>query len=137
MAQSVNWYVGGETFMKHILVVDDEHGIRLLIQEILKADTLTIHTAETGKQAIDMILELPIELLIIDYKLPIMDGIEVLHILKDKKINLPTIFMTGLIESIEGEVEQFDFVKAVISKPFDVKELYTTVLSIMKLPCPK
>lgn len=112
---------------KKILIVDDEVGIRLLLKEILKQDGHHICQAKTGKEALDKITVTPFDLLIIDYHLPILNGVSVLKRLQEKDIYLPCIFMTGMFEMLIDELEEMDFVTGIIAKPFHVHELLKLV----------
>ncbi|MEN2767263.1 response regulator [Ornithinibacillus xuwenensis] len=108
---------------KKILIVDDEVGIRLLLEDLLGSEGHGVYTAQTGKEALDLLQVHTIDLLIMDYKLPILDGIEVLKQLEREKIDIPTIVMSGLVENIKDEIITFPIVKKVLSKPFNVLEV--------------
>lgn len=103
-----------------VLVVDDQPGIRLLLEELLKGDGYEIITAKTGKQACEQVIEHHPDLILMDYKLPLMSGGEVLQYLHDQNLHQPVLIMTGLSPaSIEEDTDYF-FVKEIISKPFDI-----------------
>lgn len=118
--------------MNKILIVDDELGIRLLLEEILKSEGYQIETAETGKEALEKLLEETFDLMIIDYKLPIMSGKEVLRQMNKRKLEIPVILMSGLIESMNNDAEQLPNVKGALAKPFNVVDVCNMVRSIMK-----
>ncbi|GAB3044762.1 response regulator [Virgibacillus ainsalahensis] len=105
---------------KEILVVDDQPGIRLLLTDLLSNEGYHITTASTGKEAVDYANSNTFDLLIIDYKLPVLDGSEVLQKLEENKMKLPVIVISGLVETIDQELQQYNNVKAVIGKPFDI-----------------
>ena len=106
-----------------ILVVDDEIGIRLLLEDLLEADGYKVYTAENGKEALEMIGTHPIDLMMIDYKLPIIDGIEVIKQLEKDKKELMIMLMSGLAENLPDEIYKMPNIKKVLSKPFDVMEV--------------
>ncbi|SDK15646.1 response regulator [Sediminibacillus albus] len=107
---------------KTVMIVDDQPGIRLLLEEILKSEGYRITTAENGKEALDKIeIEQP-DLLMVDYKLPIMDAKALLHKLEEKGIHIPAILMSGLSEEIEGKQDQFPMVKEIFAKPFNIED---------------
>lgn len=108
---------------RKILVVDDEIGIRLLLEDLLASEQYEVQTAETGKEALDLVKIHNYDLLLIDYKLPIMDGIEVLKQIEEENIVLDTIVMSGLVENIQEDTYSLKNVKKVLSKPFDVLEV--------------
>jgi len=81
--------------MKKILVADDEMAIRLLYSEELKEEGYEVYTAANGREALDIIENVPLDLVILDIKMPEMDGIEALRQIKEKKPNLPVVLSTA------------------------------------------
>jgi two-component system response regulator (stage 0 sporulation protein F) len=113
----------GNTMTNKILIVDDQAGIRLLLEEILKGEGYQTVSAKTGKQAIDIVDETEVDLVIMDYNLPVLHGREVLRKLKERDFNSPVIIITGLSkENIEKEAD-YAFVDEIIAKPFDIHKL--------------
>ncbi|WP_077329373.1 response regulator [Virgibacillus siamensis] len=108
---------------REILVVDDQPGIRLLLQEIFTNEGYQVTTVQTGKEALDYLSSKEFDLLMLDYKLPIIDGIEVLRKMSEREITTPAIVMSGLPEDISRETEQFGLVKKILAKPFNVQEV--------------
>ena len=103
--------------------MDDQPGIRLLLEEILKTEGYEIVKAKTGREACDRIEELEMDLIIMDYNLPVMHGRDVLLYLEKADFNSSVIIITGSSkESIEKEVD-FPFVTDIIEKPFDIHNL--------------
>lgn len=115
---------------KEILVVDDQPGIRLLLTDILTSEGHRVTIASTGKEALDKIHQASFDLIILDYKLPIIDGGEVLNQLENEEIKIPVIVMSGMAESIIGEMETRRIVKNTIAKPFNVMDLCARVKEI-------
>ncbi|MGP4077186.1 response regulator [Halobacillus sp. K22] len=106
-----------------ILIVDDQAGIRLLLEEILKSEGYETVSAKTGKQACDLVEQHSIDLVVMDYNLPIMNGSEVLHHLDEIGFSAPVLIITGQSrESIE-KVSEYPFVQDIILKPFDIHKL--------------
>ncbi|MFD1036880.1 response regulator [Virgibacillus byunsanensis] len=115
---------------KEILVVDDQPGIRLLLQEIFTNEGYKVTTAITGREALDKLYNKPYDLLILDYKLPIMDGGKVLQQLEAANIDIPAILMSGLAEDMIKEY-QGSLVKGILAKPFNVQYVCDLVKSIL------
>lgn len=115
-----------------VLIADDQPGIQLLLTDILENDGYVITTASTGKEAIDRLKEKHYALIILDYKLPIMDGIEVLKKMGASQVKTPAIVMSGLAESIEKELQHYPQVKKLLAKPFNVKDVSKTVKNIIE-----
>ncbi|WP_053218121.1 response regulator [Virgibacillus senegalensis] len=116
---------------KTVMIVDDQPGIRLLLEEILKMEGYDIKTAENGKEALDKIIDDPPDLLLLDYKLPIMDASALLHQLEDKGIKVPAILMSGLAEQIEGKKKEFTMVEEIFAKPFNIDDARERVNRIL------
>lgn len=106
-----------------ILVVDDQPGICLLLQDVLTSKGYEVTIAQTGKEAIDLLEDHSFDLLIIDYQLPVLTGKEVIQQLEQKNNKTPVIVMSGLIENVNLEHEHTSFDLEMIAKPFDIEFL--------------
>lgn len=118
--------------MVEILIVDDQQGIRLLLNEVFKKEGFQTYLAATGLEALQIVEQANISLILLDMKIPGMDGIEILKRIKHIKENIPVIMMTaygelGVIkEALElGAVKYF-------TKPFDIFEVRDEVKKILK-----
>ncbi|UJL46006.1 response regulator [Virgibacillus sp. NKC19-16] len=116
---------------KKILVVDDQAGIRLLLTDLFTSKGYHVTTATTGKEALDIINTNPFHLIIVDYRLPIFNGTEILDQLHQNEREIPAFLMSGFEESIREEAAQYSQVKAVLTKPFDVEEMVELVKSVI------
>jgi len=112
---------------KKILVVDDQFGIRILLNEIFQKAGYQTFQAANGAQALALVKKEEPELVILDMKIPGMDGLEILKRIKKDYENIKVIIMTayGELDMIQEAME----VGAVtyFSKPFDIDELMETV----------
>lgn len=110
----------------NILVIDDELGPRESLKMILKP-YYNIYTAERGGQAIDILSQVPIDLVTVDLKMPGLPGIKVLEKVKSHDSDIEAIIITGygsMDSAIEGlRLGVFDY----ISKPFDVDHVLDLV----------
>lgn len=110
-----------------ILVVDDHPGIRLLLLEIFSHEGYNVTMASNGQEAIDLINSEVFNLVILDRHLPIFDGLEVVkHIAKLKKPST-VLFISGLSDGLEEEIKEYEFVKAIVEKPFNINDFYDIV----------
>jgi len=77
--------------MATLLIVDDEANQRRLYQEELSDEGYTIKLAENGKEALERIAEMPPDLVVLDIRMPVMDGLEALGKIIGKERNIPVI----------------------------------------------
>ena len=113
--------------MPTILVVDDEASIRRTLQEILEYEEYDVELATDGEEALDAIREQAYDLMLLDVKMPKVDGMEVMRTVADDAPELPVVMISGH-GTIETAVEAtklgaFDF----IEKPPDLNRLLLTV----------
>jgi len=87
-----------------VLIVDDEKNIRLTLSSALEALNISSDTAGTGEEALQKLAEKSYRLILLDFKLPGMNGLEVLRQVADKYPDLQVIIMTAY-GSIEIAVE--------------------------------
>jgi DNA-binding response OmpR family regulator len=106
----------------HILIVEDEKGIVDFLKQGLEEEGFTISTATNGKDGLEMALSLSIDLVLLDWMMPKMTGIEVCKAIREHK-NTPIIFLTAkdtVQETVEGlKSGANDYIK----KPFSFEEL--------------
>ena len=117
-------------FDAHILVVDDDNGIRDLVKKYLNENNFLITTAKSAEDAGEKVKIIKFDLIILDIMMPGQTGLEFLSENK-KKINTPVILLTAKGESkerIEGlEVGADDY----LPKPFEPKELILRIRNIL------
>lgn len=116
---------------EEVLVVDDQPGIRMLLTDILRNDGYQVSEATTGKEALKKINSHSFDLIILDYKLPIIDGAGVLQKLKQSKIDIPVILMSGLVDEISMDSKKYPMVKKIMEKPFNVLDIQHSVKLIL------
>jgi CheY-like chemotaxis protein len=81
--------------MKTILVVDDDEAIRTLLQEELEEDGYKVLIATNARDALKMVASEALDLVILDIRMPGMDGLEALPRILGIKENLPVIMNTA------------------------------------------
>ena len=118
-----------------IMVVDDTHASLKLLVDYLSEEGYNVHPADSGKLALASVAQSPPELILLDIRMPGMDGFEVLRQLKARpeSRNIPVIFLSAVTEidqRIEGlKMGAVDF----ISKPFQRDELLTRIHAHLEL----
>ncbi|AIQ25028.1 MULTISPECIES: response regulator transcription factor [unclassified Paenibacillus] len=119
--------------MQKIMVVDDEEVLRMLIEDTLEdLENVEIHTAENGLEALTKLSTDPYDLVILDYMMPEMTGIEVLQQLDEEKKKSTAILM------LTAKAQDVDRIRAVeagaryfMPKPFSPMELLQIVEGIL------
>ena len=106
---------------KKILVVDDDPVIRSVIKDVLNSYTeLEVLTAENGKEAIKYLKEQPLDLVVTDLKMPVMNGLKLLAFMNRHYPELPAIVLTGYGNAkLEGRIEAYDTFQY-FEKPLDI-----------------
>ena len=81
--------------MKRILVVDDEESIRFLYKEELEEEGFVVECAKNGEEALEMLSAFKPDLVSLDIKMPVMDGIEALKRIRERDRRLPIILCSA------------------------------------------
>lgn len=81
--------------MKKILVVDDEESIRFLYKEELEEEGYIVECAKNGEEALEKLAAFQPDLISLDIKMPVMDGIEALKRIREKERHLPIILCSA------------------------------------------
>jgi two-component system phosphate regulon sensor histidine kinase PhoR len=110
-----------------VLVVDDEKVVRDGCHRVLSGKGYEVATAENGQEALDLLAANSVDLILLDLKMPIMSGEEVLEITRTDYKDIPVIIITGH-GTVDTAVEcmkkgAYDF----ITKPFQIDEFLLTV----------
>tara|TARA_B100000579_G_scaffold413314_1_gene405840 strand:+ start:424 stop:1101 length:678 start_codon:yes stop_codon:yes gene_type:complete len=120
-----------DNFISHILVVDDDDGIRSLVKKYLNENNYLVTTANNAEDATEKIKIIKFDLIILDIMMPGKNGLEFIKENK-KKLDTPIILLTAkgeAIERIEGlEIGADDY----LPKPFEPKELILRIQNIIK-----
>jgi len=114
-----------------ILVVDDEESILKFFHRILKKEEYTVFTADNGKEALEMLNRKRPDLVILDLKMPGMNGIEILREIKKIDKNVEVIMITGYgtmkTARIAMRLGAYDYV----TKPFDVNYIMALIKDVL------
>lgn len=118
--------------MKSILIIDDEQSVRDSIRMILEYEGFEVSQAVDGEIGLKEVEEHHIDLVLLDVKMPGMDGLEVLQEIKKRSPDLPVVMVSGH-GTVETAVEAtklgaFDF----LSKPLDRDKLLVVVRNALK-----
>ncbi len=117
-------------FKAHVLVVDDDDGIRNLVKQYLNENNFLVTTAISAEDAVQKINLIKFDLIVLDIMMPGKNGLE-FTIENKQKINTPIILLTAkgeASERVEGlEVGADDY----LAKPFEPKELILRIKNIL------
>ncbi len=114
-----------------ILVVDDEDALRTVLSSELTSAGYEVATASDGDEAITEVQNMKLDLVLLDIKMPRVDGFEVLKFIKKNYPAVRVIMLTGFadlknaIESKKHGAEDF------VSKPYDLVDLLTTIERVL------
>jgi two-component system phosphate regulon response regulator OmpR len=119
-----------DKFIAHILVVDDDDGIRSLVKKYLNENNFLVTTANSAEDASEKIKIVKFDLIILDIMMPGKNGLEFINDNK-KKLDSPIILLTAKGEAnerVEGlEIGADDY----LAKPFEPKELILRIKNIL------
>ena len=125
--------------MKHILVVDDEPMMRRVLCLILEQKGYDCVVVQNGKEALSVLdSHTPIQLLITDHQMPVMDGLQLIDKIKNSSTyhHVPIILFSGHL-SDEAQVHAANYrISVMLSKPLNVSEMLGAVESVLEEDCP-
>jgi two-component system response regulator ArlR len=110
-----------------ILVIEDEIGIANFLKQGLEEEGYEVLTASNGQSGIDLALSVDVDLILLDWMLPKVTGIDVCKTIRKTNLDVPILFLTAkdtVQETIEGlQAGANDYIK----KPFSFEELLERV----------
>ncbi len=120
--------------MMRILVIEDEERLARLISRVLREDGYAPETASDGRSGLARALAGEFDLLVVDWMLPDLDGIEVIKRLRAAEMNVPVLMLTAR-RQVEDRVEGLDAgADDYLVKPFAFSELLARVRSLLRWP---
>lgn len=114
---------------KKLLIVDDQHGIRILLTEVFKTEGYTTFQASNGKLALEIVRGESPDLVLLDMKIPGMDGLDILKHIKNINPSIKVIMMTAYGELDMIKETTYHGALRHFTKPFDIDELRMAVNS--------
>jgi len=113
----------------HVLVVDDEEDVRNLLNRFLTRRGYVVDTVKDGEEAVTHVLADAPDIVLLDLRLPKMDGLKVLRRLREEASDVAVITMSGVADEEAArkslELGAADF----ITKPFNLPYLETSLLA--------
>ena len=118
--------------MAVILVVDDNQKIRRLIDIYLRREGFSTLLAETGEQALHLLGEQAVDLMIVDIMMPGMDGYSLVRQLRENRMEIPVLMATAKTEFVDKK-EGFEAgADDYMTKPVDLEELVLRVRALLR-----
>ncbi|MBF7083096.1 response regulator [Desulfallas sp. Bu1-1] len=107
----------------NILVVDDQPGVRYLLDIVIKEAGHSVNTAQNGLEAVEKVRACKPDLVFMDVRMPLMDGLEALAKIKLISPNTDVVIMTayGSDDTIDNAQKQGAL--CCMAKPFDVEDI--------------
>ncbi|MDD2444367.1 MAG: response regulator [Desulfotomaculaceae bacterium] len=106
-----------------VLIADDQAGIRHVLSEVFSGDGYLVETASNGIEALKKVAANPPLLILLDMKMPFLNGLETLAELRKIARDVPVVMMTAYGEmDFLAEVQELG-VRHYINKPFDLDEV--------------
>ena len=114
-----------------ILVVDDEPGIRSGVREILALEGYTVDAADCGRAAQDLVTQTAYDVVLIDYRLPDIDGLTLLRSIQQKSPDVMTCMITAYANIETAIFATRQGVDIFLPKPFSPDDLISTVENLL------
>ena len=121
---------------QHILIADDDAGIRDILRMSLEQAGMTVAVAADGQEALEKALSLSPDLLVLDIGMPEMDGLTVCRELR-KTSQMPILFLTAQGDEIDRIVGLEMGADDYVPKPFSPREVVARIRAILKRAVPE
>jgi CheY-like chemotaxis protein len=109
-----------------VLVVDDDPAILAAMASVLELRGVTCQTASSGEEALGAVAARPPTLLILDFNMPGMTGVEVLHRLRAAGVETPAVLMSAALTDLSQRAGELGF-QGYLDKPFALADVVRLV----------
>lgn len=114
-----------------LLIVDDEPGMRDTLSDILEEFAFVVHQAENGMEALAKVQANRYDLVLMDMRMPQMDGAETLKRLRMITPDVPVVMMTAVAEAAALDQAFDQGAQAILYKPLDIAKLVCLVEKLL------
>ena len=114
-----------------ILVVDDEPMVCRAIKMLLEHDGHKVQTAASGESALNLLKQHKFDLVITDYIMEKMRGVELARLIKEGQPGLPILMVTAFADEFNIYGKSFGDVDFIIPKPFSQQDLREAIVRVM------
>lgn len=120
--------------MAKILLVEDDVDLATVMADTLRAERHTVESVADGKAALDYLLIAEFELVLMDWELPSLTGVEVVKKYRESGGKAPVIMITGKSSIDDKEIGYDVGADDYLPKPFDTRELILRVRALLRRP---
>jgi len=120
----------------HILVVDDDPGLRSLLQRYLIEQGMTVSTVQDAKEMDEFFNHDTVHLIILDLMLPGEDGLSIARRIK-ATLNIPIIILSAKGDDVEKIIGLEMGADDYLAKPFNPRELLARIRAVLRRQCPE
>ncbi len=113
----------------HVLIVDDQPAIRMLLAEVFQTAGVHVYEASNGGSAIETFRDNSIDFVLIDLKMPDMDGIEALKVIRSLDADVEAVMISAYGDAEKIEAARRLGVHKFFTKPFDIEKLRDYVMN--------
>ena len=124
-------FLGGKT-MFHILVVDDDKNTRLLLKAVLESEGYTVYAASNGEDALTVMDQQHIDLVVLDIMMPKMDGYEFTKTLREAQNNLPILMVSAKQLPADKKKGFLVGTDDYMTKPIDEEEMLLRIKALLR-----
>ena len=117
-----------------VLIADDDHDFAMSIRELLEQNSYKVLVAHDGAQALQTVRSNGVDVLILDLRMPVLDGLDVYLELKKQGQSLATLLVTAYVDEEKQRIEAFEQMSrtGILQKPFDPQELVRAIERLMQ-----
>jgi two-component system response regulator AtoC len=120
--------------MPRILLAEDDKNFGFVLKGALEEDGLSVDLVPDGVEAVAAFMDKPYDFVLLDIKMPKLDGISALRLIKKVRPDVPSLTFSGNA----GSTEMLDSIKAgshrCLAKPFQLSELKDEIKKYLKFP---
>ena len=127
----VAWPNPSESPAPSVLIADDNDGWRDVVGDVLAREGFRTVEASCGEEAIELVRHERIDVVLIDFHMPRLDGIQTLRIIRRERYWLPAVLMTAHPDDLPAADVRALRVETVLEKPVDRQVIVRTVTRIM------
>lgn len=118
--------------MTKILIVDDEPGVTMGLEDQLALEGFEVETRDNGKSGLQAVLQLKPDLVLLDVMMPNMNGLEVCKELRKRDVDVPIIMLTARGEEIDKVVGLELGADDYVTKPFSSREVVARIKALLR-----